>query len=130
MRAVKVTANDVAEQVLAAEDAWLQAIVTCDRHGLEALAADEFTLVLASGAVVHRDVAINGQLLCVGNGETLINDALDVRLYGKTAVVLGRRASPATDRKQRQPVRFLDVFVLRDQRWQLVAEEVTNIQSE
>jgi hypothetical protein len=124
MRSVRISANDVAEQVLATEDAWLQAIASNDRKALEALAADEFTLVLASGVVLHRDVAMTGHGLCNDGDGALTNDALDVRLYGKTAVVLGRRSA----QKSRRAVRFMDVFVLRDQRWQLVAEEITPIQ--
>jgi hypothetical protein len=127
VRSVKVTANDQAAQIMATEERWIQAIAACDIASLNTLAGDEFTMVLDNGVVMQRDRAILDGRLCVDGAPQISIDSIDIRLYGRTAVVLGRRLTRYFGGREQVQVRFMDVMVQRDHRWQLVAEELTSI---
>jgi ketosteroid isomerase-like protein len=127
VRTVKVSANDQAAQIMAIEERWIQAIARCDVPALNALAGDEFTMVCDDGSVLQRDRAILDGRLCVEGAPDITIDSIDIRLYGRTAIVIGRRVLDYAGGRERVLLRFMNVIVQRDQRWQLVAEELTAI---
>jgi hypothetical protein len=123
---LKVSANDLATQVFSVEENWIHAIERCDISALNTLAGDEFTMVCEDGTVIQRDRAILDGYLCNTGTSRISIDSLDIRLYGKTAVVLGRRILQYTGNERTQ-LRFMNVMIQRDHRWQIVAEELTDI---
>jgi ketosteroid isomerase-like protein len=127
VRTVKVSANDQAAQIMAIEERWNKALASCDVVALNALAGDEFTVVNDDGSVMQRDRAILDGQLCAQGSPAISIDSIDIRLYGRTAIVFGRRVLDYLGQRERVLLRFMNVIVHRDQRWQLVAEELTAI---
>ena len=100
----------------------------CDAWG--AYIAPEWSVIHIDGAVITRQQAMQ---MCESQTseaplESLTSDDLFVRRYGDTAVVTGRTiakvggASPQT-----VTLRFTDVYVRRDGRWQAVASQATRV---
>ncbi len=77
-----------------------------------------------SGTVTDRAGDLAGEATCHKTNAMATLDSVEIRLYGPAAVVLVRLTIAATSRDGK-PVtrrsRFTDVFVWRDNRWQLVA---------
>ncbi len=126
MRLARVSASDIASEVIEAESAWVSAVNACDHAALERLAADEFTQILQDGTVLQRDTAL--QRLCEpsAHGELRV-DMLDVRLHGKVAIVMGRANYDGRGFRGPSYTRFAVALVLRDAVWQRVIEQHTAI---
>ena len=117
-------AGDV-EDVNAAEDARYAVMIAQDRTALAAILGDEFVYHQPSGRV--QDKA--GYIEQVTAGEVRIRKAerydIQVNLYGNTAAVLGSTRVDVELKGEPKQVdlRFLNVWVKRDGRWQIVARQ-------
>jgi ketosteroid isomerase-like protein len=109
------------------EAAWARAIGSCDVRALDRLAADEFTAVHADGRVLQRDQALRDYVRHTPRNDDTANHEVDIRIYGSTAVVIGRRSNEQHGTLALAPMRFVGVWVLRDARWQLTLEQLTAI---
>jgi Domain of unknown function (DUF4440) len=114
--------HQTAEAVLHAERVWHEACALHDLARLDALAGDEFTVIAPDGAVTFRDKALHFCARMNPAAENSTLDQVDVRLYENVAVIIGRRQSRSSN-----PTRFMDVFVFRDSRWQIVAADFNQI---
>ena len=91
------------------------------------LLADEYIFVQADGQVTNKaqNLAVIGsaEFVC----ESLITSDVEVRLYGETALVIGRASMKATFRGQNVggEFRYTDVWVKRQGAWQNVASQAT-----
>jgi ketosteroid isomerase-like protein len=117
-----VTALTELEQKLAS--AW----VTGDRPFIEALLAPDWTVTDPSGRVLSRQQVLDETF--VSSDRQITSMAVDdvrVRLLGNVAVVTGRTRAIGTYQGNAASVvlRFTDVFVLVDTRWQVVASQGT-----
>ncbi len=113
------------EEVDAAEDVRYQAMINQDRAALEASLADEFIYHQPNGMIATKAMYL-GQVI---GGPTKIYKAerYDVKIvvYGDVATAMGEtRLDIELNGKRIQPdLRYLNVWVKRDGRWQLAARQ-------
>lgn len=114
-------------QLLTIQKEWADARVRSDIPYLERLYAREFRVQTIAGNVATRedDIAMfrDGHL----KAQYVRNEDLTVSIYGEVAVVTG--IEKVAGRYQGQygefSIRFANVFVQRDGRWQLVLSQGT-----
>lgn len=103
------------------------ALVAGDIKALELIFADEFVYTSTSGEVVNRaqqlEVIKSGGLK-IASG---ISEDVEVRLYGDIAIVTGRFVARGEFKGKGfdSIERYTSVWLKRDRRWQLVAEQGT-----
>ncbi|MGY2732721.1 nuclear transport factor 2 family protein [Sphingomonas sp. UYP23] len=120
--------TDVAvKEITQAEDAWRQARIHADLDFLEAFYAKEGRIQDMTGAVKTRaediDVFRTGKI----KPKFIDHGKLDIAVYGTAAVVTGvdHLGGTAFGQYGEMYLRFTDVLVKRDGRWQLVVQQAT-----
>ncbi len=118
-----------AREVLAANEAFDRAIVTRDADAYKRIMADDFIFTAADGKVSDKKGEIEGVRTRPLTFESGKSDDVRVRVYGNTAVVTGRFT--AKGKNDGRDITFIErytaVFVKRGGRWQMVAEQATEI---
>jgi len=122
-------AREAEQEIRELETRRFKAQINADAATLDRILSDDLTYVHSSA---HVDTKVS-YIASIRSGElkyvSIVPDELKVRVYGNTAVVTGRGEFKA--QSQGQPVniqlRFTDVYVRRDGRWQMVAWESTRI---
>jgi uncharacterized protein DUF4440 len=98
----------------------------CDGWG--AIVAPEWSVTHITGNVMTRADVLTMCRAPESRLETLTSDDLSVRAFGDAAVVTGRTtATTGGPNRQTVILRFTDVFVRRDGRWQVVASHATRL---
>ena len=116
-------------EVIAAERAWLAAHLQLDLAALERLMADEYVQVNDRGELVGKQEV----LASFQGGRRIWQEASSgeykVRVYGHTAVVLGRWQARGINAGQHfdYAARYVAVWVYREARWQIVSDQSTTI---
>lgn len=121
-------------QILTIQKQWAEARVKPDIGYLERLYAKEFRVQAINGAVVSRedDIAMfrEGKI----KPQFVRDEDMTVSIYGPVAVVTGIEnvggtygAGPQEGQFAQFSIRFTNVFVQRDGRWQLVLHQGTDI---
>lgn len=107
------------------------ALVAGDDAFLDRIYAPEYTFVSASGTVRTKADVLAGRAAHVLRTTALAYDDLIVRVYGPVAVVTGRAAATVEDHGHlfSGQSRFVRVQVFRDNCWQVVHYQVTNVAS-
>lgn len=112
-----------------AEDQRIAAMIKADLAALDTLLAEELTYTHSNGRVETK-----AQFLAALKSGDLRYEAIDredltVRSYGETAVFTGRATLRVKSKGQenRFLVRFIDVYVKRNGRWQMVAWQSTRL---
>ena len=128
--AFPVSAQSKSErEVLAENEAFDRAIVTRDVQEYTRILADDFIFTGADGTVSDK----KGEIDRVRSGsltfESGTSDDVRIKIYGKTAVVTGRFTAKGTNngRDFTFVERYTAVFLKRSGRWQMVAEQATEI---
>jgi ketosteroid isomerase-like protein len=117
------------EQVLRAEREWLLAHLRLDTAALDRLMAPEYAQIDDRGRIVTREQV----LASFGSGERgweeVRSDEHDVRVYGNTAVVVGRWRARGTNAGQPfdYAARYVSVWVRRGGNWRMVSDQSTPI---
>ena len=116
-------------EVLAAEYAWAEALRMLDLKTLEQLMADEYVIIQPGGDKVGKLATLDSLRGERRHWEIAQSDEHDVRLYGEVAVVVGRWTGKGVNHGQPfdYQARYLCVWVKRDGRWQMVADQSTAI---
>jgi ketosteroid isomerase-like protein len=98
----------------------------CDAWG--AMLAPEWSVIHITGNIMTKPQALE---MCRAQKpplEALASDELSVRPFGDAAVVTGRTsATTGGDKRETITLRFTDVFIRREGRWQVVASHATRI---
>jgi hypothetical protein len=98
----------------------------CDAWG--AIVAPEWSVTHITGTVMTRAEALRMCKAPEVKIDTLTSDDLSVRAFGDAAVVTGRTtATTAGPNRQTVILRFTDVFIRRNDRWQAVASQATRV---
>ena len=95
----------------------------CDGWG--ALLAPEWLVIHITGAEIKKADAIRTCKSPETRIDSLASDNIAVRAFGDAAVVTGRTTASAGG--QTVVLRFTDVFVRRDGKWQVVASHATRV---
>jgi ketosteroid isomerase-like protein len=114
----------VEKYIIESEAQWAEADVKGDTAAVERIVADDFVGVAPDGSFYDKAAAIVETREAKGN--TLSNhvNEVKVRFYGDTAVAQG---SESWERRTGEPKRgryvWTDTWVMRDNKWQVVAAE-------
>jgi uncharacterized protein YdeI (BOF family) len=102
-----------------------------DKAFFERIEADEFIFTDSSGGITTRTEDVASLDKPAGDTKLVsyVVDDMKVRVYGRTAIVIGRVTSTykRQDKELVSQTRFTDVFVKRNGRWQLVAGHSSRI---
>src|SRR3954471_16335190 len=118
------------QEVLELERDACKAFLDADVVALERVLTSDFTLTLSNGDVSTRADEINELRSGKVHYDMFENYDMLARLYGDTAVVLGKtRVKGTADGKPfDRIVQFTDTLIKRDGRWQLAAGHVSRIE--
>jgi ketosteroid isomerase-like protein len=121
------TAADDKRDIVQAEDAWRKARIAADTAFLERFYAAEARIQSMDGKVISRadDIAMfaTGKI----KPKFIDHGPLNITVYGDTAVVTGvdHLGGTAFGHYGEMYLRFTDVLVHRDGRWQLVVQQAS-----
>ena len=123
-----ITASDE-QAVLRAEHGWVDAALKGDVEAFASFMADDYLALLPGGRI--RDKAIWVSALRAGTSkyESVNLSNLRVRVYGNTAVVFGDFTQKATANGKDNSAagKYMDTWLKRDGRWQLVASSFSRV---
>ena len=121
--------DQVQKQLLAIEDAIAVANNKCDYDYFRQIEAEEFLFTDAQGNVSTRTEDLAGEKDCKPRDVSRAVDEPRLILSGNTAV-LSARSTISVEREGKPfkvQTRFTDVFLWRDNRWQLIAGHSSRI---
>jgi ketosteroid isomerase-like protein len=124
------TPEEIKNNLLQIEREIGRANLDCDYKYFDRVEADDFIFTDAAGGVTDKKQDMAGEKDCHKTDGTYDVDDATVRLYGNTAVVTGRVTTVHKNKEDKfvtHRSRFTDVFVRRDNRWQLVAGHSSRI---
>jgi ketosteroid isomerase-like protein len=110
------------------ENDWGESYIKRDPSFAERITADDFTFVGSDGNMVEKSDYLMGI-----KGNTIFKqfniDELKIRIYGDTAIVIGRATITAKAGQSEVSGRyaFTDVFVKETGQWKAVSGHVTSI---
>jgi len=127
--AVAQPAGGIEKALLRIQDEWASARVKRDVSYLERLYARELRIQSMNGSVVERDADIANFATGALKPDYVEDEDMRVSVYGGTAIVTGIENVGGTYKGHygKFSLRFINVFVQRDGRWQLVAHQSTLI---
>lgn len=117
------------DEIVKVERDWHSAYVKHDPAILERVLADDYISISSRGGASSKASAIEG----LKADKTVYDEStpydLDIRIYGDSAVVVGRTRDRWTSegKTMRAEYRWTDVFVKRDGRWQCTVAQVTSL---
>ena len=116
-------------QVMQAEREWTEAHLRGDMETLARLMADDYTKIESDGSVSDKTAMLAKYTSETRYWEKAQGDEYDVRVYGDTALVIGRWTARGMNSGTRfdYAARFMSVYVRRAGQWQMVAEQSTPI---
>ncbi|MFZ2998824.1 MAG: nuclear transport factor 2 family protein [Undibacterium umbellatum] len=113
-------------------DDWDKAIVRKDQAAIEANMAEDFRQIDASGDIETKTSFVNGLMSAKLEIDPYKVEDFEVRLYGNVALVSGRtRMKGRYDGKPfTSHYRYIDIYVQRDGKWQIVSVQISKIPQE
>ena len=125
---VAQTTDAARQEITVVEDKWRKARIAADTSFLEQFYAKEGRIQGMTGQVQSRDADI--AIFATGKikPKFIEHGPLDIATYGDTAVVTGvdHLGGTAYGHYGEMFLRFTDVLVKRDGRWQLVVQQATS----
>jgi|GEM_PF-2942496 len=106
------------EQVIALDDAWIDAEVSGDREALERILHEEFLATYASGQTIDRTMFIQKVVGSELAPFRVIHDA--IRLHGDTALVIDLSESGRT--------KYTWIAVKRNGQWRVISETFSRVE--
>jgi uncharacterized protein (TIGR02246 family) len=126
---MKLEAHLAAQEVLNVEMEWVQALRKLDLKTMERILADDYTQITARGDVIGKL-----EFLASFEGKQRQWDHTQssdhhIRIYNDTAVMVALWSASGVNQGQRfdYQARFLAVYIKRDGRWQLIADQSTPV---
>ena len=116
-----------ADAVRAAEDHWVHLLETHDAAGLACLLAPDFTDSNWAGQRIPRAHILAALPHRPDNSLTLSD--IEVTLHGDIGIVRGLNRQTDAAGKSAGTVRFTDIFLYRDGRWQAVSAQETPVRA-
>lgn len=131
--AAELPSKSKAEQeVRQAERELTEALSQGNFATVERIYADDYSLTTVDGELQNKAQRIAALRATDPRSIARNRDDFNVRVYGKTAVVIGHTlfSTQVRDSSHSENRRFTHVFVQRQGRWQMVASQVTRIRGE
>jgi ketosteroid isomerase-like protein len=122
--------EDIKKEVLMVEEEQDQAVAKSDIQTLERIWADNLVYTAPNGELLTKAQHLAEFKSGIRKFESMKHDDFNVRVYGKTVVVLTGRSTSMlryNGEVSEGPRRFTNLFVKKDGRWQLVSHHVTNV---
>lgn len=122
--------DDVEQMLIQMERDWADAILKKDFLKIERILAEDFIFTGFDGNTQTRDQGIEGLKSGEWSPETMTYENVKVRVFGNTAVVtlLQNEKSKTKGKDSSGQYLFMDVFLKRDGRWQIVAEQAARLE--
>lgn len=122
-------ADRAAEAVKAAELARFKAMTTNDLPALEASLGDDLIYTHSSAAVDTKASYVGSIRSGALKYVSIEPSEMKVRIYGTTAVItaVAKFTSISNGQTMNNQLRYTDVWVLRDGRWQMVGWQSTRV---
>lgn len=119
------------QQLTQQAQAWDQAIVRKDQQAIAANMADDFRQIGPNGELENKDSFIQGLLDPQLSIHPYTVEDFEIRLYGKVALLSGRTRMQGEyqGKSFTSHYRYIDVYVLRDKKWQIVSVQITRLAS-
>jgi ketosteroid isomerase-like protein len=129
---ISLAGADDVEAVAQAERYLATAHLQLDLETLEHLLHPDYVIVQSGGKVETKAEVLASYRTGTRHWDTAQADHLDIRLYGDTAIVIGRwRASGQHGTECFDyAARFLSIWVKQKGRWQNIAYQATEIERE
>jgi ketosteroid isomerase-like protein len=120
---------DAVEQVLLAEREWLLAHLQLDVPALDRLMDPDYLQIDSRGGAVGKEQVLASFRSGERHWTEAQSDELFVRVYGNTAVVVGRWQAKGTNAGQYfdYQARYVSMWVRRDGEWRMVSDQSTPI---
>lgn len=119
------------QELLRLQREWLDAYQKHDAAALERIEAEDFTLTEGDGKVTTKaeDVASLRNAKPPQPDDAFDVEDVQVRLYGDTAVLIGRVIIKYRNKGQMvaEQYRYTDTYLKRRGKWQVVASQLTRI---
>jgi ketosteroid isomerase-like protein len=115
--------------VLQLEHDWVEAYLHHDVAALETILSDDWTYSPSDGTFKTRAQAIEEFRVAPVKYDSITPQNIQVRIYGNTAIVTGDEVIKGIDAGKpfTQHIRFTDVLVHRNGRWQAVVSHESAI---
>jgi len=119
----------IVEEVMAVEREGTEAHLRGDVTTIARLMAEDYLKIESDGSVSDRATTLAKYTPETRYWEKAEGDEYVVRVYGDTAVVIGRWTARGMNNGERfdYAARFLSVYVKREGEWKMVAEQSTSI---
>ena len=131
MDAISSQASSAADDVRAAAQRRLRALITGDKEVAWQIHADDFQLVTPLGAVFSKEEYLGAVAAGIIHYLAMELDSLiDVRMYDDVALIRYRvqiEVEVQGQRYPRAPYRFTDAYEKRDGQWRIVWSQGTGI---
>lgn len=130
MNLPKALANDF-NAVVQAEHQLAAAHLQLDLKTIEHLLHPDYVIIQPSGKVETKTEVLASYHTGTRHWDTAQVDQLDIRLYGDTAIAVGRWLASGQHGTERfdYAARFLSIWVKQGGRWQNIAYQSTEIES-
>jgi hypothetical protein len=122
---MRMTDEDVLRAI---EQRLPQAWTRHDRAFIESVLAPEWSVTQADGSMLTREMVLGSFFDAVTFDANAVDD-VTVQLFGTTAIVRGRTTASGMLNGQHfnARIRFTDVFIKRDGRWQAIVSHASSI---
>jgi len=120
----------VKQEILRIEDERNRAVVSGDAAALDRLTAADYTFITLRGELRTKDEIVKGFRSGAFHYDTRTISDLTVRVYGNTAIVVGRSNQKGSEngKDYSGDYRFTRVYVKQGGQWETVALQTTLIQ--
>ena len=115
------------ERVLRAEREWLLAHLRLDAQALDRPMAPEYAQIDDRGRIISKEQVLASLRSGERGWEEAHSDEHDVRVYGNTAVVVGRWRARGVNAGEPfdYAARYVSVWVEHDGEWRMVSDQAT-----
>lgn len=115
------------QEVIQTEREWVEAHRRLNLATLERIMADDYTHIQTDGSVIGKEEDLASYQTGTRHWEFAESDQYDVRMYGDTAILIGRWRARGVNAGERfdYSARFTAVYVKRKGHWQMVLTQST-----
>lgn len=110
-------------ELIALDDAWIDAEVRGDRAALERILHEDFLVTYPSGRTVDRKAFIDGILASELAPFTVTHES--IRVHGDTALMI----DVSDDVSESGKLKFTWIAIRRDGEWRVISETASRIES-